>query len=441
VYFKFLERFIVLLLLAILAGCKAQPVYNVEDQQFSVPASASLQQVEDAIIKGCKNAGWRPQVVGQGKIIATYSYKRKYSATVDITFDLDSYDIAYRSSSSSLKYTERQGESAENFFAEYNPFDDEETQQPQANGTKITIHKSYNRWVKDLESSINAALAAMPLNMATGQGRSSSSRYTPQQSQPRETVNCDTKPDTTLSGQVIVNRSSANLRYGASSRCPQVGSVHKDETLSLLGAYGNWFYIQTAQNKLGWIYAPLVRKLDSAAQVAEIVPAAKSSEPVAAAATTQTASKEPQPPPPPKALKKKIAIAVIQFKTLNKEAQDIALGDLVSETFTSALVNSSAFKIIERAQLDKVIKEMEFSQTGFIETSNAVEIGKMLHADAIITGSVALLGKKIQMNARIIDIESAYVISAETRTTDYNLENVSKIAREIVASLSQKLNN
>jgi TolB-like protein len=126
---------------------------------------------------------------------------------------------------------------------------------------------------------------------------------------------------------------------------------------------------------------------------------------------------------------------------LNKKAQEISLGELVSETFTSALVNSQGFKIIEREQLDKVVKEMEMNQTGFIETTDAVEIGKILHADAIITGSVTLLHDQIQLNARIIEIESAYVISAETKTTTYTLQNITNIANEIVAKLSRKLLN
>lgn len=68
------------------------------------------------------------------------------------------------------------------------------------------------------------------------------------------------------------------------------------------------------------------------------------------------------------------------------------------------------------------------SQTGFIDASDAVEIGTMLHADAIITGSVALLGGQIQLNARIIEIESAYVISVDTKTTRYTLENINGVA-------------
>ena len=78
------------------------------------------------------------------------------------------------------------------------------------------------------------------------------------------------------------------------------------------------------------------------------------------------------------------------------------------------------------------------NQTGFIETTDAVEIGKMLHADAIITGSVALLGSQIQLNARIIDIESAYVISAETKTSQYTLQDINRMVNEIVRNLASK---
>lgn len=431
---KIAGKISVLLFLILLAGCKAQPIYNVENQQFSASSAVSMKQVEQAILQGCKKAGWRPQVIGPGKIMASYSYKRnKYSALVDINYDLDSYDITYRSSSASLKYTEREAAAGgSDFLSEYNPFDKDEEAPAVDDGGKITIHKAYNQWVKALESAINTSLAMLPLQTA---GSSVvTARRSVSGSRPVVAFDCDSKPDSSLSGQVSVIRSSANIRYGANTQCALAGSVHKNETLTLLGVRGNWFYIRTAQDKTAWIYAPLVKKVDPDASENS------ASSMTDSAVSSKVATANPPPPPASPLPRKKISIAVIQFKTLNKEAQDIALGDLVSETFTSALVNSSAFKIIERAQLDKVIKEMEFSQTGFIETSNAVEVGKMLHADAIITGSVALLGKKIQLNARIIDIESAYVISAETRTTDYRLENVSKIAREIVSSLSQKLN-
>ncbi len=67
----------------------------------------------------------------------------------------------------------------------------------------------------------------------------------------------------------------------------------------------------------------------------------------------------------------------------------------------------------------------------------AVEIGKIPHADAIITGSVALPGGQSPLNPRIIEIESACVISADTRTTRCTQENINRIVNEIVVKLSR----
>ncbi len=186
--------------------------------------------------------------------------------------------------------------------------------------------------------------------------------------------------------------------------CSIVGTLSTGAKVSLLGKQGKWYYIQQENGSNAWVYNTLISLNNTSSNTAHKVTINTTSQPV------------PRPPTP---ASKRISIAVIQFKTLNNEARDISLGELVSESFTTALVNSNNFKIIEREQLDKVVKEMEMTQTGFIETTNAVEIGKMLHADAIITGSVALLNNQIQLNARIIEIESAYVISAESATTRY----------------------
>jgi len=239
--------------------------------------------------------------------------------------------------------------------------------------------------------------------------------------QPFHKASCSDSPTSQLTGSGSVSQTKVNIRSDASTKCTIIGNISQSEIFSILGKKNNWYYISRSQGNTGWIYAPLVNRFTKPAS------------------SIATASRTPPAPPPPVVPRKKISIAVIKFKSLNQEAHEISLGDLVSETFTSALVNSSAFKIIEREQLDKVIKEMEMSKTGFIDTTDAIEIGKMLHADAIITGSVALLGGQIQLNARIIDIESAYVISAESKTTRYTLQNINTVVNSIVRKLSSSL--
>ncbi len=414
-----IKLFIIVFICLLLAGCKAAPVYNVQNKEFTAASHISLYQIGKAILKGCKRAGWQARLITPGKILASYGIKKnKFQAMVDIDYNRHAYNISYRSSKN-LKYkirTTSQQSPSSNLLTEYNPFTDTDKKQGNANLPQATIHKIYNQWVSQLEDQINLSL--LQLTTASGSNRTLRGSV----ASPATLSECHDTPLKLLNGQASVVRSSVNLRQGASTRCAVVGSVKRQETFDLLGQKGNWYQIRNAQNKIAWIYAPLVKRLPQNQKIPN----------------TQNARLQ-SPPPPPAIPKKKISIAVIEFKTLNKEAQDIALGELISETFTSSLVNSSAFKIIEREQLDKVIKEMEMNQTGFIETTDAVEIGKMLHADAIITGSVALLAGQIQLNARIIDIESAYVISAESRTSRYSLQKIKTLVDEIVYKLSSGL--
>lgn len=412
----------------VISGCKSTPIRNVDHAQFVAPSYASLEDIEKAIIRGSLKAGWRTKTLTPGKLLASYSYKRnRYGAVVKILFDRESYQIQYHSSHN-LKYKEKQlikDDSPEfvrdslDFFSQNNPFKDDDL--PPANEKPATIHKIYNQWVTELENRINLELAALSNN-------SNVVKVTRKlvSSEAKLPGKCDNEPIYNASGKGRVNRSSVNIRKGAGTGCGILTKLSNMDSFALLGKKNNWYFISLNSGDNGWVYAPLVNKVVDK-KVSELMP---SSSPPPVVKTVS---------PPTVAPVRNISIAVIRFKTLNKEADDISLGELVSETFTSALVNSRNFKIIEREQLDKLVKEMEMGQTGFIETTDAVEIGKMLHADAIITGSVALLNGQIQLNARIIDIESAYVISADTKTANYTLKNITLIVNEIVDKLAVKL--
>ncbi len=430
---RVISTFLLVIFFSSLVGCKATAVRNVEDTQFVAPSYASMNDIKQAIIRGGYKAGWKTRALSPGVLMASYSYKRnKFGAVVKILYDHDSYRINYHSSHN-LKYKEPEltqasssgfFQESSDFFQHNNPFSKKDDL-PLASEKPATIHKIYNKWVTELDTRINLELAALGTkkqSVKVNRARADSRQYR------KTVVRCDDTPQQTVSGQATISRASVNVRKGAGTHCSKVTAVRQQETFTLLGQKNNWYLIALANGSQGWIYAPLVRRLTGG-------------KPVVSAKSVASTPPPPVPTPPPAAPTKNISIAVIRFKTLNKEAQDISLGELVSETFTSALVNSRNFKIIEREQLDKLVKEMEMGQTGFIETTDAVEIGKMLQADAIITGSVALLGGQIQLNARIIEIESAYVISADTKTTTYTLKNINRIAQEIVAKLARKLAN
>jgi len=134
----------------------------------------------------------------------------------------------------------------------------------------------------------------------------------------------------------------------------------------------------------------------------------------------------------------KVKIGIIEFQSLNEEAKKDNLGKIVSEMLTTSFVNSESFKIIEREQLQKVIKEFQLSQSGIIDTSYAKQIGKITGADAIVTGSVTKIGNDLRLDARIIDVESGIILTAEKSEGKINLKSIGMMTDRIVANLVGK---
>lgn len=137
------------------------------------------------------------------------------------------------------------------------------------------------------------------------------------------------------------------------------------------------------------------------------------------------------------ASEKRIRLAVIEFKTLADKNRNGQLGVMVSEMFTTEVVNSEAFKIVEREQLQKVLKEIAMAQSGIIDTTKAQEIGRMLGADAIITGSVIRIQDNLRIDARIIEVKTGVVVSAVNRFCTEELADISRQVKAITQALAE----
>jgi TolB-like protein len=134
----------------------------------------------------------------------------------------------------------------------------------------------------------------------------------------------------------------------------------------------------------------------------------------------------------------KIKIGIIEFQSLNEEAKKDILGKVFSEVLTTAFVNSDAFKIIEREHIEKVVKELQLTQSGIVDPSSAKQIGKMVGADAILTGSVIKFGNDMRVDARIIEVESGIILTAEKALGKSDLKSIGTMADVMVQNLVNK---
>ena len=100
------------------------------------------------------------------------------------------------------------------------------------------------------------------------------------------------------------------------------------------------------------------------------------------------------------AAKMRIAVMDLQPRGMSKST-----ASMVSDLIRTEMINIGKFVIIERAQMDTIMKEQGFQQTGCTDVDCAVQVGKMLSAKKMLVGTIMKLGGRIIINARIVDVE------------------------------------
>mgnify|MGYP001160586861 CR=1 FL=1 len=90
-------------------------------------------------------------------------------------------------------------------------------------------------------------------------------------------------------------------------------------------------------------------------------------------------------------LKKRLAVVDFEDKT-GHGAWHIGSG--MADMLTTALVKSGKFMVIERQQLEQVMKEQSLGLTGAVTPQSAAQIGKLLGVELIVLGSVNEFGEK-----------------------------------------------
>ncbi len=134
----------------------------------------------------------------------------------------------------------------------------------------------------------------------------------------------------------------------------------------------------------------------------------------------------------------KMRIAVLDFRA---EGVDEQTARNISDLIRTELINTDYYTVIERKQMDMILKEQGFQQTGCTDENCAVQIGKLLSAKKILIGSVMRIGKSIVINGRIVDVEKGvaeFGEKAEAKTQDQILDAVSEFSKKLTMRIQQK---
>lgn len=103
----------------------------------------------------------------------------------------------------------------------------------------------------------------------------------------------------------------------------------------------------------------------------------------------------------------KINIAVSDFAPQPPISSSEA--SFVAEFFRGDLTKYKVFKVLDRSNMDQLLAEQGFQQTGCTTAECAVQMGKLLNVHKIVTGKVGKLVNRYIITISIIDVESSEI--------------------------------
>jgi TolB-like protein len=131
-------------------------------------------------------------------------------------------------------------------------------------------------------------------------------------------------------------------------------------------------------------------------------------------------------------------LAVISFNERGREVAE--MGSKVTDLMFANLIVEPKLYLVDRADLDKLLKEQELNLSGMVNPAQATQVGKLTGAKIIVTGSVLQVGDKLIVVAKIIGTETSRVLGASVKgSIDDDLDTlVEKLADEVTKTITKR---
>ena len=104
-----------------------------------------------------------------------------------------------------------------------------------------------------------------------------------------------------------------------------------------------------------------------------------------------------------------VSISISGFTA--RDGKTSPLVTLLNEMALVEIAKLDKIRVIEQERLDMVLEVQKLALSDLMDTSNAIEIGKLLTANYILTGSVVEMPGSVLIFGRIINVETAVVES------------------------------
>ncbi len=135
-------------------------------------------------------------------------------------------------------------------------------------------------------------------------------------------------------------------------------------------------------------------------------------------------------------------VAVLAFENggsygLNKEDYD-ALQRGMAGMMISELAANAGWRVVERAQVQKLLDEQNLGTSGRVDAQTAAKIGKLVGAKYVVTGSFIDLSGDFRLDVRIVNGETSEIV--KTESDHMQREHLFDLIRNVALKLMKDVN-
>ena len=132
------------------------------------------------------------------------------------------------------------------------------------------------------------------------------------------------------------------------------------------------------------------------------------------------------------------SVAVMTFANITREPVDDWIGSGIAETVTSDLNSVHGISVIGRARIYEAIRHLSGADSGRIDDSVAVDIGRRLGATWIVTGAYQRSGPAIRITAQFLNAATGSL--EKTIKVDGRVDDIFSLQDRIVFELLRGIN-
>jgi len=132
-----------------------------------------------------------------------------------------------------------------------------------------------------------------------------------------------------------------------------------------------------------------------------------------------------------------MAISVLYFDNTAKKAEFDWLSKGLADMIASDLAACPGAVLVEREQLEKILKEQEFAYSGLADPSTAPALGKILNARILVYGSFIVSGAALRLDAKAGDARTGSLAAAAQANGD--VQDAFKAQAELSSRLAAGL--